>query len=189
MTDHTKLAVFFPGVGYHTDKPLLYYTKKLAAAYGYEIAEVPYGNFPPNVKDSCGKMKQAFTSALSQTEILLKNVDFSKYERLLFVSKSIGTAVSAAYGDKYDLKTDNIYFTPVEETFRLIRQNGIVFHGTKDPWIKTAFVREACSRLDLPLYITENANHSLETGDAVTDLKNLQSIMEQCQSYIEALAR
>ena len=26
-----KLAVIFPGVGYHTDKPLLYYSKKIAS--------------------------------------------------------------------------------------------------------------------------------------------------------------
>lgn len=25
-----KIAVLFPGIGYHTDKPLLYYSKKLA---------------------------------------------------------------------------------------------------------------------------------------------------------------
>lgn len=24
-----KLAIFFPGIGYHTDKPLLYYSRKL----------------------------------------------------------------------------------------------------------------------------------------------------------------
>ena len=34
-----KLAVIFPGVGYHTDKPLLYYSKKLAFQNGYEIVE------------------------------------------------------------------------------------------------------------------------------------------------------
>ena len=39
-----KAAVVFPGIGYHTDKPLLYYGKKLAAARGYEIVDVPYGN-------------------------------------------------------------------------------------------------------------------------------------------------
>ena len=26
----SKLAVIFPGIGYHTDKPLLYFGKKLA---------------------------------------------------------------------------------------------------------------------------------------------------------------
>ena len=44
-----KLAVIFPGVGYHTDKPLLYYSKKLASRNGYEIVEVPYGKFPKGV--------------------------------------------------------------------------------------------------------------------------------------------
>lgn len=24
-----KLAILFPGIGYHTDKPLLYYSKKI----------------------------------------------------------------------------------------------------------------------------------------------------------------
>ena len=41
-----KAAVLFPGIGYHTDKPLLYYSKKIAAELGYEIIEVPYGKFP-----------------------------------------------------------------------------------------------------------------------------------------------
>ena len=31
-----KLAVFFPGIGYHCDKPLLYYSQKLAKECGYE---------------------------------------------------------------------------------------------------------------------------------------------------------
>ena len=32
-----KLAVLFPGIGYHCDKPLLYYSKKYLKVYGYEI--------------------------------------------------------------------------------------------------------------------------------------------------------
>ena len=31
-----KLAVYFPGVGYHCDKPLLYYARKIAAACGFD---------------------------------------------------------------------------------------------------------------------------------------------------------
>lgn len=30
-----KIAVLFPGIGYTCDKPLLYYTGKLAVARGY----------------------------------------------------------------------------------------------------------------------------------------------------------
>lgn len=31
-----KLAIFFPGIGYHCDKPLLYYARKLTQECGYE---------------------------------------------------------------------------------------------------------------------------------------------------------
>ena len=41
MSQKRKLAVFFPGTGYHTDKPLFYYSRKIAAAKGYEaLAEI-----------------------------------------------------------------------------------------------------------------------------------------------------
>ena len=84
-----KLAVIFPGIGYHADKPLLYYSKKLAKNYGFEIVEVPYGNFPKGVKGSPDKMKEAFFAAVKQTEEILKDVDFASCDKLLFISKSI----------------------------------------------------------------------------------------------------
>ena len=31
-----KLAIFFPGIGYHADKPLRYYILKLPGEAGYE---------------------------------------------------------------------------------------------------------------------------------------------------------
>ena len=37
-----KLAVLFPGIGYHCDKPLLYYAAKLAKAAKYEVLPVSY---------------------------------------------------------------------------------------------------------------------------------------------------
>ena len=42
-------------------------------------------------------MEKAFFSAVEQAEEILKDVDFSAYDDILFISKSVGTAVSAAY--------------------------------------------------------------------------------------------
>lgn len=183
-----KLAVIFPGIGYHTDKPLLYFAKKLVWACGYEIVEVPYGNFPAGVKGSLEKMEAAFYSALAQTEELLKDIDFSKYDSLLFVSKSIGTAVASAYAGEHGLKAHHIYYTPVEQTFSFVEEEGgVVFHGTKDPWVETDIVKKACAEKKLPLFITQNANHSLETGDVFDDLENLKYIMEETRTYLERL--
>lgn len=182
-----KLAVIFPGIGYHVDKPLLYYSTKLAKAYGYEVRQVPYGGFPDKVRGSKEKMQQSFELALQQTRELLQDIQFEEYEKLLFISKSVGTAVSGAYAKEKGISPDNIFYTPVEETFRFISGKGIVFHGTADPWAQTPVVKENCEKLGLPLCITENANHSLETGDVEKDLKNMQKVMEQTQKYIKNL--
>ena len=37
-----KIAVVFPGIGYHADKPLLYYSKEIAAQCGLEVLCLRY---------------------------------------------------------------------------------------------------------------------------------------------------
>lgn len=182
-----KLAVIFPGIGYHTDKPLLYYSKKIASAYGYEIVEVPYKKFPKNVRGDKEKMIEAFQTALEQTEEILREIDFNRYEKLLFISKSIGTIVASVYADKHQLKTNHIFYTPVGEFFQVPGQSGIVFHGTGDPWVTTDTVRTGCEAYGLPLYVTKEANHSLETGRVARDIENLRIIMEQTENYIKMI--
>jgi len=181
-----KLAVIFPGIGYHADKPLLYYSKKIAREAGYEIKEVPYGNFPQNVRGNAAKMKEAFETALAQSEEILKDMDFGQYEEILFISKSVGTAVAAAFGKKHGLKTRNLYYTPVASSFLFMEQPGIVFHGTSDPWVSTAEVKAGCEKAGFPLFITEQGNHSLEIGDTMADLASLSLIMRQTKDYIDS---
>ena len=154
-----KLAVIFPGVGYHTDKPLLYYGKKLAAARGYEILEVSYGELPSGIKGSREKMLEAFEAASDCVAGQLCQVDFAGCEDVLFISKSIGTAVAAAFALHNHISALQVYYTPVEE----------------------------CRKRHLPLYETAGANHSLETGNVQKDLKNLAEIMRQTERYIAGI--
>ena len=47
-----KLAIIFPGIGYHSDKPLLYYSRKLAKERGYEeIISLKYSYEELQLKD------------------------------------------------------------------------------------------------------------------------------------------
>lgn len=184
-----KLAIFFPGIGYHTDKPLLYYSRRLATQAGYETINVQYSGFPSDVKGNPEKMKQAFVSALAQTEACLRDIDYASYEQLLFVSKSVGTAVAAAYAANRKVSPAQIFYTPVEASFSFMQPDGIVFTGTKDPWVETDIVRTNCDRLRLPLTIIPDANHSLETGDALRDIKILQDIMAETKAYIDRIGK
>ena len=182
-----KLAVIFPGIGYHTDKPLLYYTKKLAVNAGYEIVEMKYHDLPNNIKGNRERMLAAYEIALDQTCQILNDINKSSYDDILFVSKSIGTAVAAGYSEKYDLKVRHIFFTPLVETFQLMTNENpcIVFHGKADPWADDLEIRNACKRIGCPEYTYDNANHSIETGDVRTDIGNLKEIMEVVKTVID----
>lgn len=180
-----KAAVIFPGIGYHTDKPLLYYGKKLAKESSYQIIEVNYTGFPSNVKGNEEKMKQSFQIARTQAEEMLCNVNFKEYESVLFISKSIGTVVAAVYDNDHAVNAQHIYFTPVPQTFSVLKEkSGIVFHGLKDPWCETAVVEENCQRLNLKLKTFEDANHSLETGNCLRDLEIMGMIFDSLKDSI-----
>ena len=90
-----KMAVVFPGVGYHSDKPLLYYSKKLVQELGYEVVEVTYSGFPARIFGDKEKMLESFRLAMEQTKDQLKGLRLEEADDLLFISKSIGTAVAA----------------------------------------------------------------------------------------------
>lgn len=173
-----KIAVFFPGIGYHVDKPLLYYSRSIAGQYGYETVNIAYSNL--------GKArKEAFESAFTQAESCLGGIEWNAYDDILFVSKSIGTVVSAAYAKRHNLSCRNIYYTPLEETFAFHPQPGIVFHGTGDSWAPTKKIIQNCRENGLVLHIIEEGNHSLEIkGETQKNLRSLKEIMGFTESYI-----
>ena len=64
-----KLAVFFPGIGYHCDKPLLYYAKKLTQQCRYEeCISLSYSYDGENIRGNQQKMQQAFEALYAQAE-------------------------------------------------------------------------------------------------------------------------
>lgn len=75
-----KLAVFFPGIGYHCDKPLLYYSEKIAKQYQYETIKIVYEGLS---KD----LDAAFEEAFAQTEKRLAGIDWQQYEDILLYPK------------------------------------------------------------------------------------------------------
>ena len=215
-----KIAVLFPGIGYTCDKPLLYYSAKLAAEKGYEVVRVPYGNFPPNVKGDAARMYQCFVSAREQSEEILKGVDWSRFDDIIFFSKSVGTVVALSYAAEHGIDARQVLYTPLAETFRFpvpgegpaagdgasqgpmvgegtsegpaagdvaagaSAPRAIAFHGTADPWAETPQIVRICEEKRIPLHLTEDANHSLECGKAMKDLKTIRKVMKIVKKFI-----
>ncbi len=183
-----KVAIIFPGMGYHSDKPLLYFSKRIARENGYEIIEVNY-EFPYKAKEIMndrGRMKEAFEIAVSQIKEELHGINFAEYGDIIFIGKSIGTALAAHFDVQLNVGARHLVFTPVPQTFEMLKKNaGIVFHGLSDPWCPTDIAMKKCGELDLELCKVDGANHSLETDVTVKDISNLSLIMEKVESFIK----
>ena len=91
----SRLAVIFPGIGYTADKPLLHYSRRIAAGHGYETRIMAYKGFPEKIRGDRSRMEQSFQIALDQSRNMLADIDFTEYEDILFIGKSIGTIAAA----------------------------------------------------------------------------------------------
>ncbi len=184
-----KLALIFPGIGYNIDKPLLYYSQRLAKANGFNIIPLSYRTVPKeaflNIFGNNQKIDLACKVALDHIEEMLKEEKrLTQGNKILFISKSIGTALATAFAQKHNLQVSHILFTPIEQTFYNPITNAIAFHGTNDAWISNELCIQKCKEQNIPLELIDNANHSLETGDVQNDISNLQKIIKKLLPFL-----
>lgn len=180
-----KAAIIFPGIGYHADKPLLYYASRIAVQQGYKLLKVAYGEIDVFDRNEPESLKKTIYQAMHQCEKQIEAWQLEQYESLVFISKSIGTVIGGIIGENKPLPIKHICYTPLEETFCHGIKEGIIFHGTNDPWARTKVIKRQCEEVALPLYLFEGANHSLETNDVMANIEMLRKIMAQTKSYLE----
>ena len=180
-----KIAVIYQGIGYNVDKPLLYYSKKIALEHGYDVREVVFGRIDKDCLRDKKIMLESFQVAVQEAENQLKDIDFSSYEDIMFISKSIGTVAASVFAAKHKIKARQVYFTPLKQTFSLAEEgNGIVFFGDKDPWISIDDIRQLCNQKKLHFRIIKGTNHSLETGKVYEDVENIKKIIMETEDYL-----
>lgn len=176
-----KIAVYFPGIGYHCDKPLLYYGRKIACEQGYqEYRNISYTYQAGNIRGDEEKMNEAYEALFAQAEAELADMVWSDYDDVLFVSKSIGTIIAASYAKKYELgRARHILYTPLAQTFLFAPDHAIAFIGTADPWSDTEEIVRLSEKNHIPITVYEGCNHSLECADTLKNIENLKDIMQR----------
>ncbi|MCR5477322.1 MAG: alpha/beta hydrolase [Lachnospiraceae bacterium] len=185
--EEKKLAVILPGVGYHKDMPLLYYSRKMARFAGYELLYITYHDLPTQIRGDLSKMHLAAETAYGQACEALDAAELSQYEELLFIGKSIGTVIAARYAKEREIDPKQIWYTPVEATFRYApEQDGRVmaFSGDADPWAEWEEIRKLAEEKKIPLCSYPGCNHSLECGDVEKNLEILCDVMKKTKEML-----
>ena len=123
-----KICVLFPGIGYTTEMPLMYYPGKMTLGLGYEHVRLKYKDLPSGIKGNKELIQKAFDMAYEQSMQQLKDINWSEYSEVLFIGKSIGTAIAAKCGQTLSLNENfkgvmkYVFMTPLEETFYYVKQ-------------------------------------------------------------------
>lgn len=180
-----KIAVYFPGIGYHCDKPLLYYGRKIACEQGYqEYRNVSYTYHAENIRGDEEKMKEAYEALFVQAEAKLADMVWADYDDVLFVSKSIGTIIAASYAKKCGLScVRHVLYTPLAQTFLFTPDHAIAFIGTADPWSDTGEIVRLSEKNHIPIAVYEGCNHSLECADTLKNIENLKDVMQRTLDF------
>lgn len=166
----SRLAVLFPGKFYAASGHLLFYAHAKYQDMGYEIISVDYGNY-----DNMYEIKK---HVLSQIE----KVDFSIYNEIVFISKSMGTIIAGWLEEKLGINIRHVYLTPLEATLQYIKANkniSIVISGTADSFLEADKLAEHCEQEKIRLKLMEGADHSFSIpGDVYASIDILKRIVE-----------
>lgn len=182
--DMNKIAVIFPGMGYGKDRPLLYYAARLAREVGYEIRYADYESLP-RMTGFTPAEKQAWTRLAYKVAIeQLADIDWMGKD-VVFIAKSVGTIIASQYARAHDLNPIMILLTPLDETFDFLCDGrNYMFSGDRDRWIDHSLHEDAVHDRITETYYYAGANHSLETGDTVCDLENLQDCIRHIRDIL-----
>ena len=179
-----KLTIVLPGIGYHKDKPLLYYASKLALSKSYDIFYIECKDLPAKIVGDPEMMQMAVQMAYAQAVEQLDRIDLSEYSDIVFIGKSIGTIVAAKYVKEYGIKARQIWYTPLEATFMFSTKHAIAFIGDADPWSDVERVKEISKSMHIKMYSYPECNHSLECKSVDRNISIIREVMQITEKYL-----
>jgi phosphoglycolate phosphatase len=129
-------------------------------------------------------LKENFLLAYKESKLILNQIDFSKYEKVIFLSKSLGTIIAGQYASEKNIPNlTQVFFTPVDKTLPYINKEDLIFAAEKDSYMEDTSLKLA----SFPhAHILPIQAHSLEDKeDELHSLKILETIMTTIQDFFQ----
>ena len=155
-----KLCVLFPGRNYSADKPLLYYAGRVFEQNNYDVVRLDYNYKLLGDKDDITGLIE---EAKPYVEKALDKIDFSNYEDIVFVSKSMGTSLAGYFEEYYKIRVRQLFLTPVQGALKYMKRGRcIVVAGKEDKFLDSRKLKIYCVEQDVALEQFDGVGHSLE---------------------------
>lgn len=177
---NSKLVVLFPGKNYPCDKPSLHYAGISAIQSGFDLLVLEYGYQAARTDLDIKDLPRVIEESEKSINRIVNN-----YERVVFISKSLGTIVAGEIHRRIGIPIKHIYLTPIKDTVEYINSTeGITIYGTKDDFFNNEMAEKIKISNNRRIVKIPNANHSLETNNVDESILILRSL---ANIYMEVL--
>jgi hypothetical protein len=187
------LAIIYPGLGYNTDMPLLYYTTSILSKRGADVLQLRY-NYQSEAFQSLAEKAQYQKVIADSSAAYTTAIKQQSYSQITLVGKSLGTLALGHLLTQSGLaKTKFIWLTPLFRNESLRNQITSVKHqalfviGTKDTHYSADVLKEVEDKTGGESLVIENANHSLEAEGVLESVSIMQQYVSKVSTFIEKL--
>ncbi len=169
-----KSIVFsFPGKR-GEEIPLLYFGAKFYVDKDYEKVYIQH-------PASGNGLEEVYENA----KTILQSYDFSEYEDIVFVGKSMGTVVACKLKAEQQIDAKLVLFTPLKDTLPYIKANNRVVlaaMGNNDRFLEWEVLRDHCEKENVPYYIEPGVGHAMEVkNDLARNLQIVSNVIGQLE--------
>ncbi|WP_459481209.1 alpha/beta hydrolase [Clostridium saccharoperbutylacetonicum] len=179
------LAVILPGESYTNDKPLMYYSSKIALELGLDVLYIDYGfqilhkNFDIN---------EELDILVKESEQVLIKCLSENYKKIIFIGKSLGTIIQNRLSKELrDYEQVHVYLTPVNETVKyIVNFPCLVITGKEDGKINSLNMNIIQNSKNIKLLQIDEGNHRLECLDVLKSIEMLNTIMRTFKKFLIA---
>ena len=179
------LVVIFPGGDNSTDIPTLHYARKTTLVLGCDVLSLHYGAWHQSAGSSD---EEAYKLQLEECYHAISQASPFSYEKVFFISKSIGNSIALDLDDHhFNSKINHVFYTPISKFIdRISQKNCLVLTGSKDHLICKEDIESLMAHKHVEVHQFADAVHSLEINDNVDQsLTILREATDLCRKYIE----
>ena len=192
-TETQHLAILFPGFGYTSHMPVMYYPCLSLLSRGVDVLRMEF-NYVKNLDFMALTVEERRRSAAEDAvAVFARAIIERKYNKVTLVGKSIGTLamghVITSVPDIPELQC--LWLTPILKSRQLISQIKKVGHkalfviGTDDPYYDESTLDDLLETTGGKSIVVSGANHNLEIeSDAIKSLQALKTIVTGIEEFL-----